>query len=737
MDDNYLSHEHLFAIELAKKRIFYTSLLKAISYRYTKILFLYLISLLSLPVNALEDDLDALALLYGDEETVSIATGSSKAIHLAPSVATVITSSDIEAMGANDLDDVLQSVPGMHVYLLQRWSSGYSVRGIQTKTNPQLLMLLNGFPLTESYTGSRPPKYFLPIHSIERIEIIRGPGSAVYGADAFSGVINIITKTSDDIDQVSVGVVTGSFDTKGLWLEGKYNLANWKGSYVLEYEKSDGDKSREVPFDLQAVLDGFFATNASLAPGHASTNYEVVNGNFHLHNNRWQMGYNYWEQSDAGIGVGVSEALDPTATQNTRLHLFDIGYQNTDLLDNWRFDVNANYLHLKQRSFYTIFPPNAVLPIGADGNLDFASPNFVSFPDGYIGSPGGTDKIYSTELVAFYTGLTKHSFRFASGYKKANFSAVETKNFGPGVIDGTQPVVDGTLTDVTGTPFSFLEDTDRNIRYLSLQDEIKLFSDWDLTAGVRYDDYSDFGDTVNWRAALVWQTNYNLTTKFLYGQAFRAPSFSELSTINNPIVLGNPNLDPEKINTWEISFDYRPSYDLTLNLNLYTYEIEDLIDFIPDQGAATSTAQNAIEQEGKGFEIEAYWTISEKLKLSGSFSKQKSESGPSNNAVADAPQTLASVDLRWTISQQWHASAQLHHVADRKRAAGDTRSAVNDYSLLNLVLFTDELFDRWDLKVSAYNILGKEAYEPGAASVPIDHRLQGRSVLLDLEYRLE
>src|SRR5690606_20637364 len=157
-----------------------------------------------------------------------------------------------------------------------------------------------------------------------------------------------------------------------------------------------------------------------------------------------------------------------------------------------------------------------------------------------------------------------------------------TKNYGPGVLDGTEVEVDGRLVEVTDTPFIYIPNQRRTIRHLSVQDEWSLLKDWELTAGVRYDDYSDFGDTFNPRFALVWQTSYNVTSKLLYGRAFRAPSFSEQFAINNPVILGNADVEPEQIDTLELSFEYRPTYDLTTRINLFTYDVEGLIDYVDD-----------------------------------------------------------------------------------------------------------------------------------------------------------
>lgn len=151
---------------------------------------------------------DPSLLAYGDQSTVSIATGSEQSLRRAPAVATVITAQDIAAMGATDLDEVLESVPGLHVSRnVQGYNPLYVIRGIYSEFNPQTLVLQNGVPMTMLFIGNRGNGWAgLPLENVARIEVIRGPGSALYGADAYSGVINIITKSAADVAGAEFGV---------------------------------------------------------------------------------------------------------------------------------------------------------------------------------------------------------------------------------------------------------------------------------------------------------------------------------------------------------------------------------------------------------------------------------------------------------------------------------------------------------------------------------------------------
>lgn len=586
-----------------------------------------------------DNTFDDFASYYGDEEFISIATGSKKPVYKAPSVASVITASQLKELGATNLNDALETVPGLHVALssLSRLDSVYSIRGLHTGINPQVLMLINGIPFPYAYTGARPALFQMPVTAISRIEILRGPGSAVYGADAFSGVINIITKEAGEIDGTHVGARYGSFDSHELWLQHGRSYGPWDIAFSFNYQDSDGDTGRKVSSDFQTTLDQIFGTNASLAPDVLSTRYTRYDTHLEIKRQDWSLRLWNWKLHDAGIGAGGAQALDPHGRQDVDQFLADLGYKNERLHPDWTFEANTSYLYRYNETQFTLLPPGAVVPIGNDGNLDFVTPaGIVAFPDGIHGNPSGTDNQIALDLATIYTGWKSHRLRLGAGIRYLRYHPEEEKNFGPGVIDGSVTPVDGRLTDVSGTPYLFSPIKSRTVRYLSLQDEWAFAPDWELTAGMRYDHYSDFGQTINPRLALVWEARYNLTAKLLYGSAFRAPSFGEFSAINNPVTLGNEDLDPETIDTLELAFDYRPTFDIQTKLSLFGYRAKDLINYVSDAGATTKTAQNSGDQDGYGFELEASWKILDNLTVSGNYAWQHSEDHNTHDRVPDA-----------------------------------------------------------------------------------------------------
>lgn len=685
---------------------------------------------------------------YRTDRLLMTATGSLQPLYRAPAVATVITAEDIKAVGAVTLDQILETVPGLHVAPspLSRMDPLFSIRGIHTGFSSQVLLLVDDLPITKMFNGSRPNTFRLPVENIARIEVIRGPGSAIYGADAFAGVINVITKDNNDIEGLNAGGRVGSFGFNDAWVQYGGTLAGWDLALSVEHMGNDGDTDRIINSDQQTILDSIFDTHASLAPGPLETDYHILDTSLWLRRDNFTCRFWGWFQDDAGLGSGVAQALDPVGTQNVDQFQADISYNNSDLIQNWDFGTRFSYYYLKDDSFLRLFPPGSKLNLDNDGNIAFNTPVEATFTDGVFGNPIVKDNHLSAEFTAFYSGINQHDFRFGTGFKYFEEDAEESKNFGPGILDNLyllppDPIdniikvtVDGTLTDVSNTPFVFMENQIRKLWYASLQDEWSFAKNWELTAGVRFDHYSDFGETVNPRMALVWETIPELTTKLLYGEAFRPPSFSELFAINNPAVLGNPNLDPEKIRTLELVFDYQPANNFRTILNLFGYKINDLIEFVQDTDATTKTAQNAKDQNGYGFEIETDWHMTETFRLRSNFAFQRSKDEDTKEAVPDAPALQFYLNPNWNFYPDWSLVGQLIWIGDRARADNDIRPGIKNYTLVNVTLRRKKIFNHWEAALSAHNLFNENAREPAPSTIPTDYPLEGRSIYGELRF---
>ena len=313
---------------------------------------------------------EALALAYGDKDTVSIATGSTQTLRSAPSVASVITAEDIAAMGATDLDQVMETVPGVHVSKLVTHNiSSYQIRGITgNASNPQVLLLQNGIPMNTLYRGDKGEEWISHgLENVERIEIIRGPGSALYGADAFSGVINLITKKAADTPGTEFGVRGGSFNTGNVWVQ---HGGKWGAADVAAYlNVGSTDGSKQIITADAGRLHG-----ATDAPGPENNGYDAVDASVNLGYDKYRLNINYKLRDHAGTSVGPASALDPVGKEKSERISADLSWNDPRFARNWELGYTGSYLHYLDDSTLYIYPPGATFTTGVFTNGMIAIP---------------------------------------------------------------------------------------------------------------------------------------------------------------------------------------------------------------------------------------------------------------------------------------------------------------------------------------------------------------------------
>ena len=663
------------------------------------------------------NDENLLALLELME--TDIATGTSLEQRYTPAVTSVVSADDIQRSGARTLFEALEQVPGLHVYPSKNFvmKPGVSIRGVQTVFNSQVLILIDGVRQNSALNGSPVLHFMMPTSSIQRIEVIRGPGSALYGADAFSGVINVVTKKYVHIEE-EFGIRYGSFNTQESWLNTRGETGDVKMGLTLSLMKSDGDKSRVIENDRQTLFDGLFGTNASLAPGAINSEYQTLYVSADASYKNYELNFTSQNSQNIGTHDGAGRSLDPTGKISRMNMALDLKHSNRTLFNDTLIKSSMAYTYSDGLGDYVTFPPGASLPFGAGGTL-------FTFPDGAIIKAGAKESSYQVKTNLIYKGANKHTINVGLGLRYEKLSTTDERNFGAGVITGT-------LTDVTGSEFTFLPDESRTNVYALLQDEYVMSRRLRFTSGIRYDHYNDFGSTVNPRLALVWQKNEDLTFKAMYGRAFRAPSFGELYFRNNPVNLGNVNVQPETIDTVEVAMDYRaPVYT---KLNIFYYQAKDLIDSVPNIDGTVS-AQNNTDQNGYGLEIELEYQIYAQLLLSGNYAYQKSENADTKQPVADAPVQQLFVQLQYQINTDWGFNAQYNYIGERKRSVNDPRPALQADSLVNLTLQSRNIWKNVDVLVSVRNAFNQDYREPSLSVISNDYPMRSRYIFGEVRYR--
>ncbi len=661
------------------------------------------------PVFAKEDVLK----IYGDDEDmISLATGTTQSIATAPAVATVITAEEIERLGATTLAEVLATVPGLHVSTERAVSDIFVIRGFFHPFNVQVLVLINGIPVNDVVNGGRPQAWSMPVHDIARIEVIRGPGSALYGADAFAGVINIITKTAKNIDGAEVGLLGGSFDTAGNWLLYGNPGQDFEVALALEASTTQG-YAKTVGADQQSRIDALFGTSASLAPGPLNTGRDDVNARIDLAQpNRWRFRAGYQGFHNVGTGAGIALALDPTGSVDVDLINADFTYLLPTTHD-WEGEIQASYLRTVTQGDVTLLPAGTLRGLFPDGIRDA----FTYAVDQF--RLGGTFR---------YDGFSRHRLRFGAGLNYTTNTTDEKKNYLTNPSGLILPAGRFADTDMLGVEPA-LPDADRTDVYGFVQDEWNWAPDWNFTAGARIDHYSDFGTTVNPRLALVWNTAPDLTLKALYGRAFRAPAFFDLYG-NSPFVLvGNPQIQPETINMLEFVALKNWTPRLTSLIDVFWYETNDLILIEPTDPLAFASPANNRNSEGTrghGLEFEAQYHPTPAVRLKFNYAYQQSWDQETGARGTLAPEQQFYGEVNWRFQPHWQLNARVKWIFDPF-----------GYTMTDLAVRRTEVADHLDFTLLVNNLFNVNAVEPSLFSqaLPDGVPLPGRNVMAQIRYR--
>jgi iron complex outermembrane receptor protein len=663
---------------------------------------------------------------------VTAASGYEQPLDESPASVSVIYQEEWQASGARELNDVLANVAGIHI---KKRAVGITsnvpvIRGVSGSEGQQILILIDGSPFkylqnSGNFLGNR-----LLLAGFERIEIIRGPGSAIYGADALGGIINLVSKKQVDKKIHLRAGSFGSFDAS-FRHSGEFTDGSWSVSY--EHQNSNDDPDKIVTSDLQTTFDEIFGTQASLAPGRIDEHYKVDQVNALLNWKKLTLKAFYWSNSDVGLGTGTAQALDPSGTAKSRNVQYKLDYSVLEE-NTHKLTAHLEYSNQKSRSFLIVFPAGSVFPIGMNGNIDFVNPNgLVSFPDGYIGAPGNDGSQTSINLTYLNTQFNNHHIRVNVGTQRTHFRPLERKNFGPSIINGSEGIVNGTLTDVSFTPYAYLPHSDQDLTHISFEDQWQVTPEWRATIGGRFDKYSDIGNTFNPRVGLSWSLNENTLLKFFYGSAFRAPSFMELYSQNNPATIGNPNLKPEKVNISElgVNLNLQLTPEAYFSFSMYRSKLRDLIEHRETIGGIQQSV-NIGEQTNWGAEATANWKPMDALKMSGHLSYLHAED-QMNVDIANIPTQMAYLEANWKINQNWQLFVNHKWINERKRATSDSRANLPGYNWINAKLTWQH--KTTTLALLANNLSDKQAKEPSNGSIADDLPLHGRMLMLEIGYQ--
>jgi len=624
-------------------------------------------------VSHLDDDL---SLLFEEDDLFISATQSARTLGKAPAIATVITDHQLKNMGARNIFDALVTVPGFGYSYLNNVSteSDIEVRGIKSRME-KLLLMIDGHRINNPYFGSFNHLFDeFPVEQIKRIEVIRGPGSALYGAGAFVGVINIIMKKPGDVQGVKLKA--GGGNDNRLHANLLFGLGDSDGGVVASYDRMDTDGSRRLITSDALGNSGYTHFWRSTDTAHLIATLDKFSfTGLYLDKRR-------------GTPLSITNMVDTRTRTNNRQAYGEVQYK--DRLGS--VDVETKV---------------------AVDQFEWNSEWQINLPGFRTGHPLLKNRTYSGEL-------------------RLQFEPVEGNYFTIGVAQEFQQqfdvrhIVNG--VDATAV-LNHNKPARRQISAVYIQDEWEIRDNLILTAGVRFDHYSDVGNTTNPRIGLVWSASDKLDIKLLYASAFRAPSFLEMYEINNPVSVGNPNLRPEKMQTFEAGVVWKLTHNYQISGNLFHNRFTERI---------VATAPLTINSGGAriwGGEVEFKADWQEYLYGYLNYSYQRSRDSQTFLALPNVPQHRIRIGANAGLFDDYlNLNAGLRWDGTRRRAAGDTRTAMPATTVVDLTISTEKLMTGIVLSLKAHNLFNVSNYDPSPLSVANGFPRPGRTILAEVEY---
>jgi iron complex outermembrane receptor protein len=595
----------------------------------------------------------------------------------APAAVSVITHEEIERFGYRNLGDLLRGVRGFYVTNDRNYSY-IGVRGFSRPGdyNTRVLLLVDGHRLNETtfdsvYIGEDSA---VPMEIVERVEVIRGPGSTLYGTNAFFAVVNIVTKPAASIRSVQASVEGGSLGRRG-------------GTAVFGRENVGG-----APLVLAGTVYASDGESAVTVPGLGIARHMDDEQGWKMFGSR---GYGNWMLK--GLFTSRTKRI-PTGAFGTdpndhRSQTKDVrGFLDLSYDGKWR----GNGLFF--RTAYDRYVYNGSYPY---------LPAIAGDPNDFTTDSAHAEWL-TTEAMLSRRVARRHFLTGGIEYRDNYRQDQQAENVEP---------LSGVYLD---------EKHSSRVFAAFVQDEVALSSRLTVTAGVRHDRTSNLGST-NLRLAAIFKPAERSSLKLLHGSAFRAPNPYELYYYVSP----EPLL-PERIRTTEAVWEQYVGKGLRTSVSGFVYHAQDLISQISTVEPVGFAFANVDDARATGVELEAEATWRE-FHVLGSYTHQDVYAGADHHAVSNSPRNMLRTRVTGPIvPRTLFFGAEGLYTGDRDTLAGNVAEGA---FLGNLTLSSREI-SGGRLTLSVGNLFNKIYTDPGAEEHPGDVvRQVGRTIRAQLSWR--
>jgi len=611
--------------------------LPASAQRIDEELILSLDSLLSIPVNA--------AVRYDQSSSD------------APASITVVTRGEILRMGYLTLGEVLSGLGGFY----SSYDRNYlyvGARGLVVPGgyNNRFLLLIDGQPLNDAFYGSAPlgTDLGLPLDGFDRVEVVRGPGGALYGNNAMFAVVNLITRAGKDVDGTQI---TGEVGTRG----------HIRGALTMGKEWSNG-------LDLFLQASGYQTEGENIHfPEFASEGESGVARELDWDWNTALRSTLRFRGASLNFLASTRKKAVPTAPWET---LFNA---ETTTQDTW---ITVDGVWSRTLAPNHLFTARAYT-------------SYYSSPGRYAYELPGGDAL--EETIARWAGF-ELSHNWETSARNRLSSGVEFRR----AWEASYAAWDNDGVYWEGDfPFSFLA--------AYVQDEAHLTANTLLTLGLRADKFEGYEMELSPRAALVTHLGAASTLKVLYGSAFRAPDRYEAYYSDEASHRLNPDLGSEHLSTFEALWEQRITDYVMSKVSLFQTRISHLIDTGFDDEVQLSFFENVGKVISRGFEFEvtARHPSGYAGRLSYGYSRATYE--PSGDPVTNSPHQLVRAQLQSAPILRITPVVEFRYDGSRYTVQ-ETETEGN--LLVDLTLSTGRFMNRAKASLAIKNLFDTEYYHP-------------------------
>jgi iron complex outermembrane receptor protein len=593
------------------------------------------------------------------ETYVVTASRKRELVQEAPANISVFTARQIESLGVQSLSELMSYIPGATVAESFFGYTSVIMRGnFPEHYNNKMLLLINGHPSWEVVNGSFHLE-MIPMSAVKQVEVVRGPGSVLYGTNAFAGVINVITYdgTEQGGDIYAKG---GSFDT----YEGRFSY---------------GGGSEDVKFFVAGSTKASDGWDMYIDSDEAGNEFTVV-----------------MEEDLTNLYVGL-DVYD----FSLNLGWFDHERQKVGIIPIYGFGGPLNDDNLSPNEYEGYFV-----------DLQYAT----RFTD-TLGMQANVRYDYIDKLLLARLGSNQNLDQEGekTGFEvQVNYNPTEAFGLVLGGSTDTYDAEPYLFLDDSGNPtqFSaFTESYSTDELGLYLQASLKPTDALNLVAGLRYTDNDLAGDDTSPNIGAVYSIGEKKYIKILYGEAFRSPNHFEQRVSTGGVLFGNADLAAETVKTVDAGVDLTFQDRYNLKANYFWLETEDSIERADANGDGVPDYVNGEGFEVQGLEFDFTGDLTDALSLFVNGTFRDSEDTATGDEVAYLTEITANLGVEWKLGEKVSISPNLQYVGDQENPALSSDAGADAYTLVHLKVRYDAT-ENFSLALVGRNVFDEEYTYP-------------------------